>query len=84
MLVTACGSSSTAGNTVSSNAPKEAQTTTQTAPAATATTETAKPKSDKLTVYVAGPGKMAAKIKEDFEAKTGVKVEQFDGTTGKI
>ncbi|MGG4492936.1 ABC transporter substrate-binding protein [Brevibacillus reuszeri] len=83
LLVTACGSSTT-GSTTSSNAPKEAQTTTQTAPAPAPTTEAAKPKSDKLTVYVAGPGKMAAKIKEDFEAKTGVKVEQFDGTTGKI
>jgi len=79
LLVTACGSNSAAG-TPSSN-----QTASTTSPTQTANTESEPtPKSDKLTVYVAGPGKMAAQIKEGFEAKTGIKIEQFDGTTGKI
>ncbi|MFC3749991.1 ABC transporter substrate-binding protein [Paenibacillus sp. GCM10012306] len=40
--------------------------------------------SGSLVVYSAGPEGLANKIKEGFEAKTGVKVEMFQGTTGKI
>lgn len=40
--------------------------------------------SGKLVVYSAGPKKLAEKIQKGFEAKTGVKVEMFQGTTGKI
>ncbi|GGG06653.1 ABC transporter substrate-binding protein [Paenibacillus albidus] len=40
--------------------------------------------SGKLVVYSAGPEGLANKIKEGFEAKTGVTVEMFQGTTGKI
>ncbi|RNB82852.1 ABC transporter substrate-binding protein [Brevibacillus panacihumi] len=88
-LVTACGSNSAAGTpssnqTASTTAPTQTAST-ESAPTQTASTESAPtPKSDKLTVYVAGPGKMAAQIKEGFEAKSGIKIEQFDGTTGKI
>lgn len=40
--------------------------------------------SGSVVVYSAGPEGLANKIKEGFEAKTGVKVEMFQGTTGKI
>ncbi|MCV4234362.1 ABC transporter substrate-binding protein [Virgibacillus sp. LDC1] len=38
----------------------------------------------KLVLYSAGPQKLADNIVSGFEAKTGVKVEMFQGTTGKI
>lgn len=37
-----------------------------------------------LTVYSAGPDGLSEKIKVTFEEKTGVKVNLFQGTTGKI
>ncbi|MFJ5624888.1 ABC transporter substrate-binding protein [Peribacillus loiseleuriae] len=37
-----------------------------------------------LTVYSAGPDGLAANIQQAFEEKTGMKVEMFQGTTGKI
>lgn len=40
--------------------------------------------SGKLVLYSAGPQKLADNIVSGFEAKTGVKVEMFQGTTGKI
>lgn len=38
----------------------------------------------KLVLYSAGPQKLADNLVSGFEAKTGVKVEMFQGTTGKI
>ncbi len=38
----------------------------------------------KLVVYSAGPKELAESIQKGYEAKTGVKVEMFQGTTGKI
>ncbi|EOP92202.1 extracellular solute-binding protein [Bacillus sp. AC79A.1] len=38
----------------------------------------------KIVVYSAGPKGLAEKIQKDFEKKTGIKVEMFQGTTGKI
>ena len=40
--------------------------------------------SGKVTVYMPSPAGLANKIAKGFEAKTGVKVEQFQGTTGEI
>lgn len=40
--------------------------------------------SGKLVVYSAGPKELAQRIQKGFETKTGVKVELFQGTTGKI
>ncbi|WP_067841148.1 ABC transporter substrate-binding protein [Amphibacillus sediminis] len=37
-----------------------------------------------ITVYSAGPGGLAENIQEAFEAETGIKVEMFQSTTGKI
>lgn len=39
---------------------------------------------DVLTVYTAGPTGLAEKIEETFEAETGLQVEVFQGTTGKV
>lgn len=40
--------------------------------------------SGKLVVYSAGPAGLAEKIQKGYQAKTGVEVEMFQGTTGKI
>lgn len=45
--------------------------------------EAAEP-STTVTVYSAGPDGLAANIQEAFEQQTGIKVEMFQGTTGKI
>lgn len=37
-----------------------------------------------ITVYSAGPGGLAENIQEAFEEETGIKVEMFQSTTGKI
>jgi iron(III) transport system substrate-binding protein len=37
-----------------------------------------------LVVYSAGPKELAERIQKGFEAKTGIRVEMFQGTTGKI
>lgn len=67
--------SDTAGTT------KAAETTAAT----TAGTQKEEPKlSGKLVVYSAGPADLATNIQNGFEAKTGVKIEMFQGTTGKI
>lgn len=42
------------------------------------------PEVQTLTVYSAGPDGLAANIQQAFEEKTGMKVEMFQGTTGKI
>lgn len=40
--------------------------------------------SDTVIVYTAGPKALAEDILEGFEASTGIKIEQFQATTGKI
>lgn len=40
--------------------------------------------SGKVVVYMPSPAGLADKLAEGFEAKTGIKVEQFQGTTGEI
>lgn len=40
--------------------------------------------SGKLIVYSAGPDNLSTNIQKGFEKKTGVKVEIFQGTTGKV
>ncbi|WP_339248809.1 ABC transporter substrate-binding protein [Paenibacillus sp. FSL R10-2796] len=71
----------------SSNTPAANASNNQTDTAATQTEApqpTEKTLSGNLVVYSAGPEGLANKIKDGFEAKTGVKVEMFQGTTGKI
>lgn len=44
----------------------------------------AAPASGKVTVYMPSPAGLSNKIAKGFEKKTGIKVEQFQGTTGEI
>lgn len=44
----------------------------------------ATPASGKVTVYMPSPAGLSNKIAKGFEKKTGIKVEQFQGTTGEI
>lgn len=44
----------------------------------------AAPASGKITVYMPSPAGLSNKIAKGFEKKTGIKVEQFQGTTGEI
>jgi len=37
-----------------------------------------------LTVYTAGPGSLGKKLAQGFEKKTGIKVDLFQATTGKV
>ncbi|GIP15238.1 ABC transporter substrate-binding protein [Paenibacillus montaniterrae] len=86
-LLTACGgannSNSNIGNQNGSNAAAgEATPAANNGNSSQEQTPTAP--SGKVVVYTAGPEGLAAKIKEGFEAKYGITVEQFDGTTGKV
>jgi len=54
------------------------------APAAAAGTASGPQLSGKLVIYQPSPAGLADKLAAGFEAKTGVKVEQFQGTTGEI
>lgn len=63
------------------------ETANETTPSATtpAATETTDAKlSGKVTVYMPSPAGLADKLAAAFTEKTGVKVEQFQGTTGEI
>lgn len=86
-LLTACGgannSNSNTGNQNGSNAAAgEATPAANNGNSSQEQAPTAP--SGKVVVYTAGPEGLAAKIKEGFEAKYGITVEQFDGTTGKV
>ena len=48
------------------------------------TSSAAETKSDKVVVYMPSPAGLADKLAAGFEAKTGIKVEVFQGTTGEI
>ncbi|CAM4397890.1 ABC transporter substrate-binding protein [Paenibacillus tarimensis] len=78
LTLSACGGQA---STQSSNqgAPEPASAQSAEAPPS----ETKKP-SGKVVVYTAGPAGLADKILEGFQAKTGLTVEQFQGTTGKV
>lgn len=76
-----CGNSQNTGGS-SASVPPATDTPTET------TVATDKPEdiklSGKLVVYSAGPKGLAEAIQKGYEEKTGVKVEMFQGTTGKI
>ncbi|WP_270167786.1 ABC transporter substrate-binding protein [Paenibacillus sp. SYP-B4298] len=87
MTLTACGTTGSSTNGVSGGG--NAGGTLDTAATTVQSTGETKEKAEKtlsgsVVVYSAGPEGLANKIKEGFEAKTGVKVEMFQGTTGKI
>ncbi|GFZ77277.1 ABC transporter substrate-binding protein [Paenibacillus marchantiophytorum] len=78
--LTGCGTAKPASN---GNAATATPAAAATAVTTTATPE-AKKLSGKIVVYSAGPADLALKIQKAFQAKTGVEVEMFQGTTGKI
>ncbi|MEK8129168.1 ABC transporter substrate-binding protein [Paenibacillus filicis] len=73
-----CGTAPKPANNTPAAAPQAEQ------PAKTETKKEEKKLSGKLVVYSAGPKELAEGIQKGYEAKTGVKVEMFQGTTGKI
>lgn len=73
LALSGCGGSGT-GNTATADPAASPSLTAQPSAAA----------DSKLVVYTAGPEGLANKLIEGFEAKSGVKVEVFQGTTGKI
>ena len=80
--MTACGGSSTQPETTQA---ATAQPETQQTETAQTETESAEPKlSGKVTVYMPSPAGLADKLAATFTEKTGVEVEQFQGTTGEI
>lgn len=81
--LTGCGTASKTSNSSPSTATPAAPTAS-TAAATVAPTPEAKKLSGKIVVYSAGPADLATKIQKGFQAKTGVEVEMFQGTTGKI
>ncbi|GGA47242.1 ABC transporter substrate-binding protein [Paenibacillus physcomitrellae] len=84
------GSNAAANAAAASNGGNNASSNTAAASASASTdtdsssNTTAASTDKKLTVYSAGPEGLATKLIEGYEAKTGVKVEMFQGTTGKI
>lgn len=57
---------------------------TSAAESSSAAVESSAPLAGKVVVYMPSPAGLADKVAAGFEAKTGVKVEQFQGTTGEI
>ncbi|MDF2725141.1 MAG: transporter substrate-binding protein [Paenibacillus sp.] len=81
--LSACGAKPAETNTNASSTPKTEQAAAV-APVKTETPKEEKKLSGKLVVYSAGPKELAEGIQKGFETKTGVKIEMFQGTTGKI
>ncbi|OAB45584.1 ABC transporter substrate-binding protein [Paenibacillus antarcticus] len=75
LTLAGCGTNS---NSNSNSTAKEAS------PSANNSVTNTQAADQKLVVYSAGPEGLAYKIIEGYEAQTGVKVEMFQGTTGKI
>lgn len=74
--LTACGSSSSAVSSAASSAADSSESTPSSSAAGAG--------SGKVTVYMPSPAGLADKLAEGFTAKTGIAVEQFQGTTGEI
>lgn len=95
LSMAACGSSDGSSESgsgtdeVTTKTQTEAETQTETQAASSedsqADTEAAKTElSGKVTVYMPSPSGLADDLAADFQAKTGVEVETFQGTTGEI
>ena len=85
LSLVACGQSASesteAAATATAEPTSEAEETAAAEPAAAEETPAL---SGKVTVYMPSPAGLADKLAEAFTAKTGVEVEQFQGTTGEI
>ncbi|MCS7463839.1 ABC transporter substrate-binding protein [Paenibacillus doosanensis] len=79
--IAGCGTTPQAAST-NGAAPKAGGAAAE--PAKTEAKQEEKKLSGKLVVYSAGPKELAESIQKGYEAKTGVKIEMFQGTTGKI
>ena len=79
----ACGSTGAASGAAASSESTAAESaaTSEAAPAESAAETTG---SGKVTVYMPSPAGLADTLAEGFTAKTGIEVEQFQGTTGEI
>ncbi|NGZ74582.1 ABC transporter substrate-binding protein [Saccharibacillus alkalitolerans] len=73
MALSGCGS--TGGSSTAAADPSASDTSK---------TEQSQPADNKLVVYTAGPEGLANKLIEGYEAQSGVEVDVFQGTTGKI
>ena len=91
----ACGQSASEDTTAAADTSAEASTDTAASDAAAsedaasdtgaaAASETAASGSGKVTVYMPSPAGLADKLAAAFTEKTGIQVEQFQGTTGEI
>ena len=83
--VAGCGTTANtdSGSVADSSSAASAASSSEAAPSSAATADNAA-LSGTVTVYMPSPAGLADKLAEGFEAKTGVKVEQFQGTTGEI
>lgn len=81
LSLTACGSD----DKKEQESSQEVQSSTESSSEASSAAEGGdKQLSGTVTVYMPSPAGLADKLAEAFEAKTGVKVEKFQGTTGEI
>ena len=83
LSLAACGAQP-AQNDPKHDAQTDQNTPANTDPAPAAPEETEPQLSGKVTVYMPSPAGLADKLASAFTDKTGVEVEQFQGTTGEI
>ncbi|MCR8635299.1 ABC transporter substrate-binding protein [Paenibacillus radicis (ex Xue et al. 2023)] len=81
--VAGCGTTEKPANT-NASAPKAEQPVQPAKETKVEEKKEEKKLSGKLVVYSAGPKELAEAIQKGYETKTGVKIEMFQGTTGKI
>lgn len=82
MALTGCGNNAAAAETQVQESSEAAQPSNDTQEVSTVAAEGTG--SGKVTVYMPSPAGLADKLAEGFTAKTGIEVEQFQGTTGEI
>lgn len=80
----ACGSTTAASSESAPTESTAASTESASAAEAAPAESTESTGSGKVTVYMPSPAGLADKLAEGFTAKTGIEVEQFQGTTGEI
>ena len=80
----ACGQTAVTETAAEATAVPTAEPETETVEATDAAAETEPQLSGKVTVYMPSPSGLADKLAAAFTEKTGVEVEQFQGTTGEI
>jgi iron(III) transport system substrate-binding protein len=82
--VTGCGTAAPTASTPNNGAAPKTEPATATTEVKPADKKEEKKLSGKLVVYSAGPKELAEAIQKGYETKTGVKIEMFQGTTGKV